>query len=130
MEWKWTKGEPYERSRRQFRDDTPDIKDVKNNIESGKFSKEIENLAYTSSLNHDENTWDILNQSIANNGFKMSSKREDLDLKIADRDLVQQIGFNPFLNDTNYVEDISIRDQFLKPVKTTFDRVKTTDSSS
>ena len=130
MEWKWTKGEPYERSRRQFRDDTPDIKDVKNNIESGKFSKEIENLAYTSSLNHDENTWDILNQSIANNGFKMSSKREDLDLKIADRDLVQQIGFNPFLNDTNYVEDISIRDQFLKPVNTTFDRVKTTDSSS
>ena len=130
MEWKWTKGEPYERSRRQFRDDTPDIKDVKNNIESGKFSKEIENLAYTSSLNHDENTWDILNQSIANNGFKMSSKREDLDLKIADRDLVHQIGFNPFLNDTNYVEDISIRDQFLKPVNTTFDRVKTTDSSS
>ncbi len=130
MEWKWTKGEPYERSRRQFRDDTPDIKDVKNNIESGKFSKEIENLAYTSSLNHDENTWDILNQSIANNGFKMSSKREDLDLKIADRDLVQQIGFNPFLNETNYVEDISIRDQFLKPVNTTFDRVKTTDSSS
>lgn len=121
MEWKWTKGEPYERSRR--------LKHVQE-LENKQFSKDMESSAYSSSLHHDENTWDILNQSIANNGFKMSSKREDLDLKIADRDLVQQIGFNPFLNETNYVEDISIRDQFLKPVNTTFDRVKTTDSSS
>ena len=33
--------------------------------------------------------------------------------------MVQQIGFNPFLGQTNYAEDISIRDQYLKPVNTT-----------
>ena len=110
MEWKWTKGEPYERSRR--------LKHVVE-IENKQFSKELEQDAYTSSLNHDENTWDILNQSVATSGFKVSNKREELDHKIADRDLVQQRGFNPFLNENNYVNDIAIRDQFLKPVNTT-----------
>ena len=38
--------------------------------------------------------------------------------------MIQQIGFNPFLNDTNYVNDISIRDQYLKPMNTGEDRIK------
>ena len=110
MEWKWTKGEPYERTRR--------LKHTQE-LENKQFSKDMESSAYTSSLNHDENTWDILNQSLSGNGFKVSNKREELDTKIAGRDMVQQIGFNPFLGQTNYAEDISIRDQYLKPVNTT-----------
>jgi hypothetical protein len=110
MEKKWTNGEPYERSRR--------LKHVQE-LESKQFSKEMDSAAYTSSLNHDENTWELLNQQAANNGFKVSNKREELDTKIASREMVQQIGFNPFLNDNSYVNDISIRDQFLKPVNTT-----------
>ena len=110
MEWKWTKGEPYERSRR--------LKKVQE-LENKEFSKEMDSSAYTSSLNYDENTWDILNQSLSGGGFKVSNKREELDTKISDRGLVQQIGFNPFLGETNYVNDISVRDQFLKPVNTT-----------
>jgi hypothetical protein len=118
MEWKWTKGEPYERSRRIIKED-----DV---IDNEKIQKEIEQSAYSTSLHHDENTWDILNQSLSGNGFKVSNKREDLDHKIADRELVQQIGVNPFLSETNYVNDISIRDQFLKPINTTQGRTKNT----
>jgi hypothetical protein len=110
MEWKWTKNEPYERSRR--------LKKVLE-LENKQFSKEMDSSAYTSSLNYDENTWDILNQSLSGGGFKVSNKREELDTKISDRVLVQQIGFNPFLGETNYVNDISVRDQFLKPVNTT-----------
>ena len=33
--------------------------------------------------------------------------------------MIQQIGFNPFLGESNYVDDIQVRDQFLKPVNTT-----------
>ena len=110
MEWKWTKGEPYERSRR--------LKHVQE-IENKEFSKELAESAYTSSLNHDENTWELLNQHAANSGFKVSNKREEIDSKMANRDMLQQIGFNPFLGESNYIEDISIRDQFLKPVNTT-----------
>jgi len=112
MEWKWTKGEPYERSRR--------LKHVQE-LENKQFSKDMDSAAYTSALNHDENTWDILNQTQAGAGaaFKVSNKLEELDTKIAGRDMVQQIGFNPFLGESSYVNDISIRDQFLKPVNTT-----------
>ena len=112
MEWKWTKGEPYERSRR--------LKHVQE-LENKQFSKDMDSAAYTSALNHDENTWDILNQTQAGAGaaFKVSNKREELDTKIAGRDMIQQIGFNPFLGESSYVNDISIRDQFLKPVNTT-----------
>ena len=34
-----------------------------------------------------------------------------------------------FLYETNYVNDISIRDQFLKPINTAGDRVKNNDST-
>ena len=106
---KWTDGQPYERSRR-----------MKHQIqmENEEFSKKMETTAYSSSLNHDENTWEILNQSLSNSGFKVSNKREELGDKLANREMIQQIGFNPFLGQTNYVDDISIRDQFLKPVNT------------
>jgi len=115
MEKKWTDGQPYERSRR-----------LKHQIklESEKFSKDMEISAYSSSLNHDENTWELLNQSVYGSEFKVSNKREELGNKLANRELVQQIGFNPFLGQTNYVDDISIRDQFLKPINTTQDETK------
>ena len=123
MEWKWTTGKPYKKSIRPINNKNI-IDDFKQTEEDIEFSREIEKSAYSTSLNHDENTWDILNQSVAQNGFRQSSKRESLDNKIADRDLVQQRGFNPFLNDTNYVEDISVSDMFLKPINTTQDREK------
>jgi hypothetical protein len=122
MEWKWTKGEPYERTRRMVRTN----ENTNNKIDT-EYIKQIEDSAYSSSLNHDENTWDILNQSIYN-GFKRESKREELDFKIADRELVQQIGFNPFLGNQNYLEDIQVRDQFLKPVNTTQEKIKQSES--
>ena len=121
MEWKWTKGEPYERSRR--------LKHVEE-YENKKFSKDMESSAYTTSLNHDENTWDILNQTLSGSGFKVSNKREELDSKISGRDMVQQIGFNPFLGETNYVDDIGIRDQFLKPVNTTQGETRTNNNNN
>jgi len=115
MNLKWTNGESYERSRR--------LKHVQE-LENKEFSKNMETSAYTSSLHHDENTWDILNQSISGAGFKSSSKREDMDTKIADRGLTQQIGFNPFLGENSYINDIAIRDQYLKPVNTTQGEMK------
>ena len=115
MEWKWTKGEPYERSRRIFKNETTEIDE--------KFSKEVETSAYSSALNYDENTWDMLNQELSN-------KREDLDFKIAERGPVQQIGNNPFLGQNNYVNDIVVSNNFLKPINTTQDRAKEDNKSS
>ena len=115
MEWKWTKGEPYERSIRIFKNEPTEIDET--------FSKEIETSAYSSALNYDENTWDMLNQGLSN-------KREDLDFKIAERGPVQQIGNNPFLGQNNYVNDIVVSNNFLKPINTTQDRTKEDNKSS
>ena len=118
---KWTDGQPYERSRR--------LKHVQE-IENKEFSAKMNTDAYTSALNHDENTWGIMNESIYGSGFKVSNKREEIDSKINERDMVQQIGFNPFLGETNYVNDISIRDQFLKPVNTTQGETRISSSNN
>jgi hypothetical protein len=130
MEWKWSKGESYPQSKRLAKKEYlyPVEKDQgQDPYQENFFSQENEQSAYTSSLNYDENTWDILNQSIYSQGFRQSNKREELHDKMANRDLIQQIGYNPFLSNQNqhsYVEDISIRDQYLKPINTSEGREK------
>ena len=126
MEWKWSNGIPYKKSKRLTKNDITEEEYVEEQDEI--FSRKIEESAYSTSLNHDENTWDILNQGLYN-GFTQSNKREALDDKIANRELVQQKGFNPFLNDSNYVQDISNSDMYLKPVNTTQEREKNKKNS-
>jgi hypothetical protein len=121
MEWKWSNGIPYKKSKRVTKNDITEEEYVEEQDEL--FSRKVEESAYSTSLNHDENTWDILNQGLYN-GFTQSNKREALDDKIANRELVQQKGFNPFLNDSNYVQDISNSDMYLKPINTTQEREK------
>jgi hypothetical protein len=110
MDLKWTDGKPYERTRRMKH---------QIEIENTEFSKNIEKSAYSSSLHHDENTWEILNQSLYDSGFKISNKREEIGDKLSNRQMIQQIGINPFLDQSNYINDISVRDQYLKPINTT-----------
>jgi hypothetical protein len=57
------------------------------------------------------------------NQNQSGTRREDLDLKIADREMIAQRGVNPFLQ-TSYVNDVVARDMFLKPINTTFDKIK------
>jgi hypothetical protein len=118
MEWKWSNGVSYKKSKRIIKNNTTEEEYVEDQDEL--FTRKVEESAYSTSLNHDENTWDILNQGF----LKQSNKREDLDDKIANRELVQQKGFNPFLNESNYVQDISNSDMYLKPVNTTQEREK------
>ena len=123
MEWKWSNGIPYKKSKRFNKNDITEEEHIAEQDEL--FSRKVEESAYSTSLNHDENTWDILNQGF----LKQSNMREDLDDKIASRELVQQKGFNPFLNNTNYVEDISNSDTYLKPINTTTEREKNKTNS-
>lgn len=122
MEWKWTKGESYEKSKRLYNGNQQEKQNE--NTADPYFIKEFEHEAYTSSLHHDENTWDILNQQLSGSGFKVSNKREELDSKIADREMIQQIGYNSFLSQNDYVNDVTISDKFLKPISTSQDRLK------
>ena len=49
-------------------------------------------------------------------GFKLgTNKREDVNNKISERELVGKSCYNPFLTNTSYIEDVTIQDNFLIP---------------
>ena len=137
MEWKWTHGGHYLRSKRQYNSNNTSNNgdDINHAVNEAKFNKEIENSAYTTALNHDENTWDILNniqsqeQSQNLQDFRQVNKREDTDKKLAERDLMCQVSMNPYLTTNNYLNDVSNRDTFLKPQATNWDREKKKEES-
>ena len=114
-EWKWSTGETY------YKSPKPEKKVYKN-----------EEQAYDSQTNainqclEDESFFNkdsVTNSMFSRNQNVSGSKREDLDTKIADREMIAQRGVNPFLQ-TSYVNDIVTRDMFLKPINTTFEKSK------
>jgi hypothetical protein len=46
------------------------------------------------------------------------SKRENNSNKIYERGLTPQVGMNPFLKDSNYLQDLETQNEFLKPINT------------
>jgi hypothetical protein len=110
IEWKWTKGENYDRTKRIIKDEINE-----------KFNKEIESSAYETSLNHDENTWEIMNNNLFDKNFIQRNKREDTDQKLSERQMMCQINMNPYLTNNSYVQDLSVHDQFLKPISSNAD---------
>jgi hypothetical protein len=110
--WKWSISEPYYKSAR------PENKQQDNNVSEYDTQKN----AINQSLAEDISYMDT-DMATSNN------RREDLDNKMADRELVLQRGANPFLQQSSYVNDIVVRDMFLKPVNTTQGRVKNGDEN-
>ncbi len=39
--------------------------------------------------------------------------RDSINSRMGDRDLIIQVGGNPFLSNNNYIQDMAMRDQFL-----------------
>jgi hypothetical protein len=115
--WKWSKGEPYYKSIRE----KPEKKENKHDIEY-----DSPQNAINQSLAEDS----FFSQDLTNSMFSrnQNSIREDIDNKMADREMVSQRGVNPFLQ-TSYVNDIVTRDMFLKPINTTQGRTKNTNNS-
>ena len=57
-----------------------------------------------------------------NNGiFRMSSsRREEVNLKMHDRELISQCNQNPYLVQNNYIEDLEMQQNFLMPKNSNF----------
>lgn len=122
--WKWSNGETYYKSPRK------DLKEKTN--ESSNYGYE-EGEQTTREISYDT-AQNAIAQSLAFTdmndlpNFSRSNdnenKREYLDNKISDRELMAQRGSNPFSLQTSYVNDVVTRDMFLKPVNTTQGRTK------
>jgi len=111
--WKWSTGEPYYKSARTEKCQKQDklVYDTQINAIN-------QSLADDPFLNNEDT--ELTNSIFSRN---QRTRRENIDTKMADREMVAQRGVNPYLQ-TSYVNDIVAHDMFLKPINTTFERTK------
>ena len=93
--FKWSFGETYEQSKR-------------NSNNAGTRTGDVESTAYLAALNHDEHSWETLNQT----QYDSYNKREEIEQKLSERDIIPRTNMNPFMPNNNFSEDI---DSFLNP---------------
>ena len=118
IEWRWSNGGEYLKSaRRRSR------QIVEQPLQESQVMEEdvISQTAIYQSLNGFDTTF-------SRNENPSGNRREYLDNKISDREMLFQRGTNPFLQTTDYVKDVVARDMFLKPRNTTFEKEETEDS--
>lgn len=121
--WKWSTGEAYYKSARPEKQEK---QQEKQNIEyeyDSQTNAINQSLADDSFFNQDSDLIDITNSMFSRNQNSSGTRRETLDTKMADRQMIAQRGVNPFLQ-SSYVNDIVTRDMFLKPINTTQGRAK------
>ena len=110
MEWKWSNGTIVARSPRISAKIDGDIQHPPPEMHVPK--EILDNEAYLQSLDCDYESM-----------FRENNKREESYNKMAEREMIAQIGQNPFFtNNTQdndeYVNNVAIQDKFLKPVST------------
>ena len=118
--WKWTLGEPYYKSARPEKqvEKSVDEYDTQLNAISQSLADPVSDSVFGSSIS-------------GNFGSSEYNKREELDNRVSSRELVQQTNANPFLTaQSSYVNDIVVRDMFLKPINTSHDKIKNTEESN
>jgi hypothetical protein len=119
IEWKWTQGEPYQKSARKV-------------IKQQQFESQINyddnpqqnaNVALQQALLSENDVWSLEEQQVFVNPDKPMNKRENTYNKMAEREMVGQIGMNPFMQ-RNYLEDVMVQENFLKPISTSLEKEK------
>ncbi len=122
IKWKWSVGEVYYKSERIQRNNDTGQPTLSQEYDS-QLNAINQSLADESFFNQDTSLINITNKMFSINQNGNDTSREDIDTKIADREMIAQRGVNPFFQ-TSYVNDVVARDMFLKPVNTTFERSK------
>jgi hypothetical protein len=126
IEWKWTNGEKCEKSPRQqvYREQRQSQTQINYEDEDpGKMAQ----LALQQSLLSENDVWSLEEQQVFVNPDKPMNKREDTYNRMAEREMVGQIGMNPFMQ-RNYLEDVMVQENFLKPVSTSLEKEKFKDN--
>lgn len=102
--WTWSNGDKCIKSPRQ----------VYQQQQSQQYPVQINTSeqAYNQSLLSETDVWSIDEIPVIN-------KREDTYNKISERELISQTGKNPFMTGNNYLDGLSIQDQYMKPQNTT-----------
>lgn len=119
IEWRWSNGGEYLKSARRRKEQ---IVEETQELQSQIMEEDvISQTAIYQSLNGFDTTF-------SRNENSSGNRREYLDNKISDREMLFQRGTNPFLQTTDYVKDVVARDMFLKPRNTTFEKEETEEA--
>lgn len=101
VEWKWTHGEKYEKSARR----TSHNQQAQS---QSQLQHQSEQIAFQQALLSENDIWSLEEQQIfVKEQEKPYNKREDTYNKMAEREMVGQIGMNPFMQ-RNYLEDVMV----------------------
>jgi hypothetical protein len=95
--FKWTKGEKYEQSLKTDKE------------------KYVENVA-----EEYNKMKSLLFEDGTESCMRVSNKREDANTKLSERSMIENISQNPFLSRNNYLNDLQVQDEFLKPKNSNF----------
>lgn len=120
--WKWSTGDTYYKSVRPEKNKNTTNKSYEYDSQTNAIKQSLEDDTF---FNQDSNLVNMTNSTFSRN-LNTDTRREDIDIKMAEREMVSQRGENPFLQ-TSYVNDIVTRDIFLKPINTTQGRNKETN---
>lgn len=123
IEWKWTQGEPYQKSARRNTNRQYQQHQFESQINYDDNPQQTANVALQQALLSENDVWSLEEQQVFVNPDKPMNKRENTYNKMAEREMVGQIGMNPFMQ-RNYLEDVMVQENFLKPISTSLEREK------
>lgn len=125
MDWTWSNGEVCERSPRIHKQKQKQQQQYalqqqqqqQQNLHNQQMAQQQSLLSESDPWSLDEFGKQFCNSSSMN-------KREDTYNKISEREMMGQMGRNPFMMENNYLHDVITQDDFLKPISTTGEREK------
>jgi hypothetical protein len=120
IEWKWTLGEPYQKSARRI---AKQQQQFESQINYDDNPQQTSHIAFQQALLSENDVWSLEEQQVFVNPDKPMNKRENTYNKMAEREMVGQIGMNPFMQ-RNYLEDVMVQENFLKPISTSLEKEK------
>ena len=99
----WSNGKKEEKVEKSLKSDHPNLKEIKEIKEKEKEIKKKVSELIKSEL--------VIGDTYINRG----SKRELANDKLNDRNMISQIGQNPFMINNNYLHDLEVQQNFLIP---------------
>ena len=123
---KWSYGEPYEKtsvhSKNPFTNETVKMEAQNRMSEIKKFAiGESNQKQLEREFIYSEEQPQLLYGNIAKESFqKKENKRDENNNKILDREMIMQTSQNPFMIKNDYVNDLTVQDEFLKPKSSSY----------
>lgn len=111
-QWRWSNGIPYEKTSIKKAIE----KKVEEKVENKIAEEESYSVCHNPALSNCNETLYSRNDIV--------NRREETYNKMSLRTMSNQINQNPFLLNCDYVNDLMTQDKYMKPINTTFEKVK------